>query len=221
MKRLALWGGAIAAFFAVVTLAVALLLPYLVDLPRVRGLIASSASQALGRPVRFTSMVVRLFPLPAIELRGLEVAEDPRFGKIPFVTLERGRLRLRLSPLLQGRVEFSGLLLKRPLIRLVEGPDGRLNVASLGVVRDAAGALRSPEPARESRGSGSATTVSLLAAGVVVEDAELVYLPRHLDGEYRVSGLDVRLRGSGPILTVEGKGVLSPGDVVVQLIGEG
>ena len=219
MKRLALWGGAIAAFFVVVALAVALLLPYLVDLPRVRGLIASSASQALGRPVRFTSMVVRLFPLPAIELRGLEVAEDPRFGKVPFVTLERGRLRLRLSPLLQGRVEFSGLLLKRPLIRLVEGSDGRLNVASLGVVRDAAGALRSPVPARESRGSDSATTVSLLAAGVVVEDAELVYLPRHLAGEYRVSGLDIRLRGSGSILSVEGKGVLSPGDVVVQLIG--
>jgi uncharacterized protein involved in outer membrane biogenesis len=219
VKRLALWGGAIAALFVLIALAVALLLPYLVDLPRVRSLIASSASQALGRPVRFASMVVRFFPLPAVELRGLEVAEDPRFGKIPFVTLERGRLRLRLSPLLQGRVEFGGLLLERPLIRMVEGPDGHLNVASLGVVRDAAGAVRSPTPARESRGSGSATTFSLLAAGVVVEDAEIIYLPRHLAGEYRVSGLDIRLRGSGPMLTVEGKGVLSPGDVVVQLTG--
>jgi uncharacterized protein involved in outer membrane biogenesis len=217
VKRLALWAGAITALFVVIALAVALLLPYLVDLPRVRNLIASSASQVLGRPVRFASVEVRLFPLPAVELRGLEVAEDPRFGEIPFVTLDRGRLRLRLAPLLQGRVEFGGLLLKRPLIRMVEGPDGRLNVASLGVVRDAAGALRSPVPARESRGSGSATTVSLLAAGVVVEDAEIIYLPRHLAGEYRVSGLDIRLRGAGPILTVEGKGVLSPGDVIVQL----
>ncbi len=217
MKRLALWGGALAAVLVVVALAVVLLLPYLVDLPRVRSLIASSASQALGRPVRFASVAVRLFPLPAVELRGLEVAEDPRFGEIPFVTLHRGLLRLRLSPLLTGRIEFGGLLLERPLIRMVEGPDGRLNVASLGVVRDAAGALRSPAPTRESRASGSTTTLSLLTAGVRVEDAEIVYLPRHLAGEYRLSGLDIQLRGSGPTLTVEGQGVLAPGDVVVQL----
>lgn len=217
MKRLALWGGAIAACLVVVAFALVLSLPYLVDLPRVRSLIASSASQALGRPVRFASVAVRLFPLPAVELRGLEVAEDPRFGKTPFVTLERGLLRLRLSPLLVGRVEFGGLLLERPLIRMVEGPDGRLNVASLGVVRDAAGALRSPPPTRESRGSSSTTTFSLLAAGVIVKDAQITYLPSPPAGEYRLSGLDIRLRGFGPMVTVEGTGVLAPGDVVVQL----
>ncbi|MGH7333317.1 MAG: AsmA family protein [Candidatus Rokuibacteriota bacterium] len=218
MKRLALWAGAIAALVVLVALAVVVLLPYLVDLPRVRSLIAGSASQALGRPVRFASVAVRLLPLPAVELRGLEVAEDPRFGKTPFVTLERGLLRLRLTPLLLGRVEFGGLLLERPLIRMVEAADGRLNVSSLGVVHDAASALRSPGPTREARGSGSATTFSLLAAGVMVEDAQVIYVPSHPGaGEYRLSGLDVRLRGSGPALAVEGKGVLAPGDVVVQV----
>lgn len=217
MKRLALWGGAIAALLVLVVLVVVLLLPYLVDLPRVRALIASGASQALGRPVRFESVAVRLFPLPAVELRGLEVAEDPRFGKVPFVTLERGLLRLRLSPLLTGRVEFGGLVLERPLIRLAEAADGRLNVSSLGVVRDAATALRSPAPPRESRGSGSATTFSLLAAGVTVTDAEVTYLSSQGVGEYRLSNLDIRLRGSGPSLTIEATGTLAPGDVAVQL----
>lgn len=217
MKRLALWGGAITAVVVLVALAVVAFLPYLVDLPRVRGLIAGSASQALGRPVRFASVAVRLFPLPAVELNGLEVAEDPRFGATPFVTLERGLLRLRLSPLLTGRIEFGGLMLERPLIRLVEAPDGRLNVSSLGVVRDAANALRSPGSPREPKGTGSVTTFSLLAAGVIVEDAEVIYLPRAGVGEYRVSGLDIRLRGSGTTLIVEGKGVLAPGDLAVQL----
>ena len=218
MKRLALWAGAIAASLLLVALAVGMLLPYLVDLPRVRGLIASSASQALGRPVRFASVSVRLLPLPAVELRGLEVAEDPRFGKVPFVTLERGRLRLRLSPLLVGRVEFSGVLLERPLIRIVEGTDGRLNVSSLGVVRDAAAALRSPGPARENRGSGSVSTASILGSGVTVKDAEVVYVAGNRGtSEYRLTDLDIRLRGSGPIFAIEGKGVLTPGGMVVQL----
>ena len=134
MKRLALRvaiGAAVLAALIAVALAA---LPYLLDLPRAQALAATSASQALGRPVRFTAMSFRLLPIPRVELRDLEVAEDPRYGTAPFVTLERGFLLVRLRSLLMGRLEFGELRLERPFIRLVEGADGTFNVSSLGVV---------------------------------------------------------------------------------------
>ena len=71
MSRLARWG--LVAIAAIVILAVAAVaaLPRLVDTPRVQTLIASSASHALGRPVRFEAVSVSAFPLPSVDLDGL------------------------------------------------------------------------------------------------------------------------------------------------------
>src|SRR3989304_2882581 len=80
----------------------ALVLPLLVDTPHVQGLIAESAAQALGRPVKFASLSIALLPLPAVELRRLEVADGPAVGRAPFLSLETGRLRPPLRPLLAG-----------------------------------------------------------------------------------------------------------------------
>src|SRR5262245_309302 len=112
-------------------IAVAAGLPYLIDTPRIQSLIAANAAHVLGRPVTFTSMGVKMFPRPAVELRGLAVTEDPRFGPGTFLTLERGEVRLRLLPLLTGRVEFGTVVLRKPLITIARDADGRLNVASL------------------------------------------------------------------------------------------
>jgi len=111
---------------AVVVLAIVALVavPYLVDLPRVQALIATNASQALGRPVKFASMKIRAVPLPAVELRGLEIAEDPHFGKDAFMRLETGTVRLKLWPLLRGRIELGDITLKKPVITVVQAPDG-------------------------------------------------------------------------------------------------
>ena len=86
-------------------------LPWLVDTPKVQAYISQHASQALGRPVTFASLSIALLPRPAVRLRGLSVADDPRFGTAPFLTVEEGRFGLRLRPLLSGRVEFTDLTL--------------------------------------------------------------------------------------------------------------
>ena len=61
-------------------LGVLLALPWLVDAPRVQAYVAQTASQVLGRPVRFASFSVSAFPTLSLRLKGLQVAEDPRFG---------------------------------------------------------------------------------------------------------------------------------------------
>src|SRR5438445_820660 len=126
------WIAAAVAGLLVLALAAAVAVPYVIDAPRVQSLIARSAAQALGRPVRLGALSVRVLPLPAVRLKNLEVAEDPRFGTKPFLTMETGSFRLRLLPLLRGRVEFGELVLERPQVALIQGPTGRLNVATLG-----------------------------------------------------------------------------------------
>ncbi len=219
MKRLALWIGIGAAVLAALIAAAILSLPYLLDLPRVQALAAASASHALGRPVRFTSMSVHLLPVPRVELQGLEVAEDPKFGTAPFVTLERGFLLVRLRPLLGGRLEFSELRLEHPLIRLVEGADGSLNVASLGVVKEAAARLAPIAPGREPPARSTTAGASLLAAGIAIEKGTVSFVSRSAGlGEYRLVDVDLRLRSDGPSLTVAGRGILTPGDIAIHLV---
>jgi AsmA protein len=207
----------VAALATLLTAAV-LILPYLLDLPRVQALAAAHASQAFGRPVRFAAVSVRLLPTPRVELRGLEVAEDPRFGAGPFVTLERGFVPLRVRPLLRGRLEFGELRLESPLIRLVEAADGALNVASLGVVREAAARLPPIIPGREPHAKGAGAGAALLAAGISIEKGTLTFVSRSPGrAEYRLVDLDLRLRGDGPGLAFEGRGTLAPGQAAIRL----
>ena len=109
-------------------------LPWLVDVPRVQAYVAQAASQALGRPVRFASLSVSALPTPGVRLSGLQVGEDPRFGTQPFLMVDEGRFRLRLRPLLSGRVELTDLTLEGVRVEIIDDA-GRLNVASLGADR--------------------------------------------------------------------------------------
>lgn len=202
---------------ALVVLAVAALvaLPYLVDLPRVQALIATNASQALGRPVKFASMRISALPLPAVELRGLEIAEDPQFGNESFVRLETGTIRLKLWPLLQGRVELGAITLKKPVITLVQAPDGRLNIATLG------GTAATPATKSPRAGSGGgAGAGAMLASKIQIDDGVVHYIARSKGAaatRYRVDDLDLTLTGGASQVAFEGDLALKPGDLAVTI----
>ena len=168
------WVFAVIAAVVILTAVAIVALPRLVDVPRVQALVATNASHALGRPVRFASLSVSVFPLPGVTLHQLEVAEDPQFGAKPFLTLDSGRLRLRLRPLLSGRVEFAELVLAKPVITVMRDTRGRLNVASLGATGESRTASR---PGRG--GSGTATgggAPLALPESVRISDGVLVYV---------------------------------------------
>src|SRR5262245_63921163 len=95
-------------------------LPRLVDTPRVQALIASGASQALGRPVRYRSLTVSVLPYPTLRLHGFEVAEDPAFGADPFVRLDE-RSEEHTSELQSLRHLVCRLLLEKKNSTIHEG----------------------------------------------------------------------------------------------------
>src|SRR5437899_9677900 len=172
LKRALKWLGILVAAIVVLTVVAALALPRLIDTPRVQAMIATGAAQAVGRPVKFESLSVSIFPLPSIELHKLEVAEDPQFGAVPFLTLETGRVYLKLRPLLTGRVEFGDITLERPRIALIQNAEGRLNVASLAPPSE------SKTASRPGRSSGGATggAAAAIVSRVKVDKGLITYV---------------------------------------------
>ncbi|MGH7313763.1 MAG: AsmA family protein, partial [Candidatus Rokuibacteriota bacterium] len=203
---------AVAAIFVLV-LAALLAVPFLVDTPRIQALIANTATQALGRPVRFSSVSVSVLPRPAVVLKDLEVAEDPAFGKAPFLKLERAEVRLRFWPLLLFRVELGDFVLKEPVISLVQAPDGRWNVATLGGAAD-----RQPGRPRGAGGQGPGAA-GMIVSRVKIEDGVVVYESR-AGGQaqrYRVEDLDLTITPSAGPLAFRGNARVRPGDLVLKV----
>jgi len=216
LKRALKWLVGIGAVVVLLLGVAAIALPRLVDTPRVQAMIASSAAQAIGRPVKFESLSVGLFPLPSIALHKLEVAEDPEFGTAPFLALETGRIYLKLRPLLSGRVEFGDITLERPRIALIRSADGRLNVASLAPASESRNASR---PGRSS-GGGTGGVAAAVVSRVKIDRGVIMYVVRG-KGEaptpYRVEDLDLTLTGQGTQLNFTGALRVKPGDLAVKL----
>ena len=193
------------------------LVPSLVDAPKIQAVIAHAAGQALGRPVRFDSLSLSLLPLPALKLKNLQVAEDPKFGAIPFLTVSDGRLGLKIWPLLRGRVEVTELTLERPRVALIQEPGGRWNVASLGAA--AGGAPSSAKPG----GGSPGMSVLPLISRVRVVDGSLNYESRSKSGNtitYRLEGLTLTARsvGLGKAIEFDGETRVAPGDLRLKLV---
>ena len=215
MRRWAKWLTAAAVALLLLLVAATLALPYLVDTPRIQAYIATAASQALGRPVRFSAVSLRVLPLPAVELRDLQVAEDPKFGTEPFLRLDTGRVRLKLWPLLRGQVELGDIVLEKPVITVIQAADGRLNVASLGASSET---RQAGKPARP--GGGGSSTGAVAVSRVRVNDGVLVFVARgkgKTAAQYRLVDLDVTLTGTGAQFAFTGDTRLQPGDVKVTL----
>jgi AsmA family/AsmA-like C-terminal region len=216
VRRVGLWVAVGVGVVVVLAIAALLAVPFLVDTPRVQGLIASTASQALGRPVKFSAVSVSVLPLPAVVLRNLEVAEDPAFGTEPFLKLNRAEIRLRLWPLLLFRVELGDFVLKQPVITLIQNAEGRWNFASLGAGGETAEARG---PARSRTSGGGAGPGAVLPSRIKIEKGVVAYESRAGAGSarYRVEDLDLTITPSlGPI-GIEGDASIKPGDLEVKI----
>lgn len=211
----------VVAIVVVLLVAALVAVPYLVDMPRVQALIASTASQTLGRPVRFAAMSVSVLPLPAVVLKDLEVAEDPAFGKGAFLKLHEMRVRLKLWPLLAMRVELGDFVLDKPTIALVQAADGRWNFATLGQAPES-GSVPARPRAGGGGGGGAGGAAAILGSRVKIADGVVTYETRRsgAPARYRVEDLDLTLTGGGAGVAFTGNARVEPGALGVR-IGEG
>jgi hypothetical protein len=213
------WVPIFAGTLVVLALALLAAVPYLVDLPQTQLYLAQSATRALGRPMKFSSVSLSVLPLPAVVLKDLVVGEDPRFGSGPFLSVGEGRLRLRLVPLLSRRVEFAELTLNRPHVELMQDRSGRWNVTSLGAAPG--GESAPPEPGIPGGAAGAAVPI---VSRIRIVDGTLTYQVSGGNGPaaaYRAEGMELTLDGLGhkEAVTIQGQAQVNPGDVSVRLDG--
>jgi AsmA protein len=201
----------------VVLLGALLALPLLLDTPAIQTYASQAASHALGRPVKFDALSISALPLPTVKLRGLQVAEDPSFGPGPFITVTEGRMRIRIRPLLQGRVELADLTLEEPRIHVVEDAAGRLNVATLG---GAAVPAPSGAPRVGTSRPGSAAASAMLLSRVRIVRGAIDYQKAGAkSAQFTLDAIDVTVTqaAAGEALRVSGSAQAQPGNVKLTI----
>lgn len=125
IKRLVL------ALAAVLVIVAVLVVPPLISVSRYKSRITQLMSGSLGRPVRLSSVEVRLLPRPGFELTDLTVEEDPAYGAEPILHANTVIASIRLLPLWRGRLEIGSISVDEASLNLVRTPEGRWNLDSL------------------------------------------------------------------------------------------
>ncbi len=116
------------ALAVVVLLALALVVPPLISVSHYKGQITRLIAQSLGRPVRLSSVEVRLLPWPGFVLSDLSVAEDPAYGAEPVLHASKVTASLRLLALWRGRLEIDKISVDDASLNLVRAAAGQWNL---------------------------------------------------------------------------------------------
>src|SRR5439155_1393434 len=155
MKRAA----KIIGILILILLVVAIALPFLVNVNSFRPTIETQASSALGRKVTIGNLKLSILS-GSVSADDLAIADDPAFGKAPFVTAKGLNVGVEVIPLVFNKtLHVTDLTLDRPQIVLLRTPAGKWNFSSLGG-SNASSPARDKAPASADP-KGSATDQSL------------------------------------------------------------
>ncbi len=128
MRKLAIAVAAVVVLLIVILLAA----PHFIDVNRYHDRIQAELTAQLGRPVSIGQLSLGLLP-PQFTLRDAEVGEDASFKTgHPFAQARSLVVRVKLMPLIAGRVEVASLRLVSPQLELVKNANGVWNFASIG-----------------------------------------------------------------------------------------
>jgi hypothetical protein len=119
------------ALAALVALLAILIVPPLVSVSRYKSRITHLISTSLGRPVRVSSVEVRILPRPGFVLDDLSVEEDPAYGAEPVLHANTVTASIRLLSLWRGRLEIDTISVDEASLNLVRSAPGRWNLDPL------------------------------------------------------------------------------------------
>ena len=127
VKRIVRWP----AMLVGLLLLVALALPFLINPNSFRPMLESRLSQAVGREVRLGDLKLAIFS-GSVNANDLSIAEDPAYGKGPFLQAKSLGIGVELMPLIFSReLKVTSLRIDQPEVRLIQAPSGEWNFSSL------------------------------------------------------------------------------------------
>ncbi len=132
---------------------------------------------AIGRQVRFKDISLGF---RGLSLEGLRVSDDPAFVRdklSDFASLDQLVLKLRLLPLLHGRLVIPEIVLRDPLIVVHRNAAGKFNFSSLGRHSDDSGdSGGSGGEDAKSRDSEAGMGLKILAEKLRLQNARVVFV---------------------------------------------
>lgn len=161
MKRILKIVGIIVAILVVIVIAI----PFLINVNSFRPRIEAEASSALGREVKVGNLSLSILS-GSVSADNISIADDPAFGKNPFVTAKSLKVGVELLPLITSKqLNVTDITLEQPQITLLKTADGKWNFSSLG-----GSAAKSSTPSS----SGSSPPGNLSVAKLSVTDGKLI-----------------------------------------------
>src|SRR5580765_8388891 len=129
MKRLL----KILAIVVVLLIVVAIAVPFFIDANTFRPRLESELTDALGRETKVGNLTLSLFS-GAVKADDISIAEDPAYGKTPFVQAKSLKVGVEMVPLIFSKtLHVTELTLDQPEISLVHSQDGeKWNFSSIG-----------------------------------------------------------------------------------------
>ena len=114
-------------------LAILLLIGFLVrpGAERLRGRVARSMTQALGRNVEIGSVHLRFLPRLGFDLSNVVIHDDSAFGTEPLLRAPEVTAWLSMGGLLRGKIAIANLSLSEASLNLTRNPQGRWNLEDL------------------------------------------------------------------------------------------
>src|SRR3954467_1718756 len=121
----------VGVIFCVLILA-ALILPFLVNVDKLRPQVQTQASAALGREVTIGKLELAVLS-GGVTAKDISISDDPGFSNQPFVKAKSLDVGVDLWPLIFSKaLHVNTLTLQEPEIHLVKGAGGKWNYSSLG-----------------------------------------------------------------------------------------
>jgi hypothetical protein len=107
------------------------IVPPLVSINHYKARITHLMSESVGRPVRLSSVEMRVLPTPGFVLNDLTIEEDPAYGAEPVLHATTVVASIRLLSLWRGRLEIGRISVDDASLNLVRTPEGGWNLDPL------------------------------------------------------------------------------------------
>ncbi len=131
MKMLLKITSLILALFFLLTIAGLIILPYVIDLNKYKDIAVKELERFLNREVSIDDIKITVLTGIGVELKNIKIKNHPEFSKGDLLTLDGIRFRIKLLPLIKGRIAFNKVIINKPNLLLEKNKKGDWNFSNI------------------------------------------------------------------------------------------
>ena len=186
MKKALKITGIVVGILVLLVIALAVLLPFLINPNRFKDDIAQLVKEKTGRELVIQGDIkLSLFPWLGLQIGPLELSNAKGFGAVPFAAVNETDVHVAFWPLLHRRVQVGAIKIEGLSLDLERDADGHSNWQDLSD--------RLTHNAREPEGAASGGSVDLTGSDVAISDSQVRWTDAQKHQQYTVSDFTLKL----------------------------